>query len=322
MHKNQFDEPVPYGEKISDKLSIEIKSFPARDENGLIIDHREAMKETIKKEYGTQSVIGNLVIGSKSGIEDNIDIINELEEDILWTVDLCQFRSAKKLLNKLLDLNAMLMITGSKFYQSPPFSGAMLVPKSIMKKIKSVPVELIKPFSTVLSSHDLPDSLAEVKEHLNPHENVGLLLRWEAALYEMEAFSKTDMIARNEVIDEWNTVCKKHIEKYPDAFELMPNQKETNKTIISFRVKHKNGTWLQGEELKVLFKSIVADKFEGMEEGYNRIFFGQPVDYLNRSFIRLALGSYNIRELLKNGRNYDNELVLIDIIRKRSKELF
>ncbi|NNM82995.1 MAG: hypothetical protein HKL98_10395 [Burkholderiales bacterium] len=72
-------------------------------------------------------------------------------------VDACQFRISGKTLLACRQRGFMVALTGSKFFTGPTFSGALVFPD--------------EPFD------------APVLE-----ENFGLLLRWEAALFEMKAF--------------------------------------------------------------------------------------------------------------------------------------
>ena len=58
------------------------------------------MHKIEEKSKGNQ-VIANLVIGSKSGIVDNISMIPRANEDCFWVIDVCQMRTTQKLINKL-----------------------------------------------------------------------------------------------------------------------------------------------------------------------------------------------------------------------------
>lgn len=54
----------------------------------------------------------------------------------LYVVDACQGRFEIDWLNDLLSKNAIVLITGSKFFRGPPFSGGVLVPAPLMAKLK------------------------------------------------------------------------------------------------------------------------------------------------------------------------------------------
>jgi hypothetical protein len=318
---NQFGEQVEKGAPISSSLKINIKTFPARDENGNIVDHKHGILDTINNNVDKYAVIGNLVIGSKSGIYDNVNIIPDASDKALWVVDLCQLRSAKSLIAELLDLNCMIMITGSKFYQSPPFCGAMLVPKSILDRIENIDKEVLTPFRSVFSKYDMPPEFPEIHNAFRTSENVGLLTRWEAAIAEIKVAAKDSTFRMLSGIHKWNSYIIDKLNAYPDIFDLMPNQELTNKTIISFRVKNKAGEYLNDEELRELYRTIVIGVHTGFTK-YNKIIIGQPVKYIDRSFIRLALGSNDLRKLMDNNFDMRDDDRLVEIIKETVIQLF
>ena len=55
---------------------------------------------------------------------------------------------------------------------------------------------------------------------------------------------------------------------------------------------------------------------------YKRVIIGQPVNYENRSFIRLALGSYNVRKLISTSTDFSYDRKLVEIIIEEVKLLF
>jgi len=297
MGKNQFGETIAKNDLIQQDIETKVVSFSARDVQGRIVNPKKSLKKAITA-HAEYSKIGSLVIGSKSGIENNIDIVAELPggDEMFWAVDLCQFRNRKELINKLLDLNCMVMITGSKFYQSPPFSGAMLVPKSITQRIKKIKITQLAGFEKVFSAHDFPEPLRNIRVHLNPYENFGLLARWECAIAEMEAYNKIPKNQTSTLLLNWNKLVCSTLWANDEYFELMPNMELTNKSIISFRVK-KGESYLDYDQLKLLFKNIVNSPCTGIKY-FSSVFIGQPVKYGEKAFLRLAIGSNDIRRLI------------------------
>lgn len=79
-------------------------------------------------------------------------------------VDACQFRIAAATLRAYLQQGWMVAVTGSKFFTGPCFSAALLLPAG--QRLRAYP------------RSDLQDDFA----------NLGLLLRWEAALTEWQRF--------------------------------------------------------------------------------------------------------------------------------------
>ena len=101
----------------------------------------------------------------------------------------------------------------------------------------------------------------------------------------------------------------------------MPNIELTNDSIVSFMVLV-NGRALNNVELKKLFDYLVLNRHEGLRD-YDRIFLGQPVQYGEKSFIRLAIGSYSVRkQLAKQQFDPTNDLQIITLIERAVKHIF
>lgn len=319
---NQFDEKVQEEEMVTD-MNIDLTCFSARDEQGNIIKSGDAIREMIKK-YPEQPKIVGLVHGSKSGIKDNLKIIEEYDDEkIFWIVDLCQFRNSKELINKLLDNHCMVFITGSKFYQAPPFCGAMLTPKKTVERLKAKDFETgTLGFKEVFTRYDLPNSLPGLKDEFREDENNGLRLRWECAISEMEKYDNTSSAACEEVILSWNNTIMKTIAA-KDILELLPYQESTNDSIISFRVRRQDGSFMDYDELKTLHKSIALADYNELGE-FEKVFIGQPVKYGEKSFIRLALGAYNVRNLVGQDDPdlFEKDIRLVDLIVEKAKALW
>ena len=316
--KNQFGEKVEKGTLLHESIRVKTITIPARDAHGNIIDRRERIGEIIKENEG-KPMIGNLVFGSKSGVKDDLDVIDDFPEGVLWAVDLCQLRNTPNLIKTLLQKGCMVLITGSKFYQSPPFCGAMLVPKTLSNEMVAADARNIIPFQKVFSKYDLPIWMTALRSQLRDFNNRGFRARWECSIYEMEKYDSLPRAQTNRWVYEWNRFVTGWIEssKY---MELIPDQHKTNQTIISFRVKV-NGKYLSFDELKDLYKVIVNSPFEHSDE-YDMAFIGQPVTYGDRAFLRLAIGSHDIRRSLKHAEfNPEEDLALMHHMTAKIEEL-
>ena len=200
---NQFEESVSKGEKIDANLDIKVLSLTARGTDGKIVNHEKYIKEQIEKHHD-HSIIVSLVYGSKSGIEDNLDIIDKIDQNnIIWTVDMCQFRHSKKIIHKLLDKNGCVLITGSKFYQAPPFCGALLVNKSFLNRLEQGDLQQFSRLKTIFSSYDFPSSIRK-EVNLEPKLNIGLRLRWACSINEIQKFRKYPQGPVRKKINQWN----------------------------------------------------------------------------------------------------------------------
>jgi hypothetical protein len=316
---NQFGRKIPLGQEVANGIKSKVFYLAAREETGHIADRSEAIRKIITA-HPDQPIIGNLVFGSKSGIKDDLEIIDEFKEGIMWVVDMCQFRTDPVLIHTLLDKGVMLMVTGSKFYQAPPFCGALLVPKSWSEKFTGRDASRIKGYENLFSAYDFPSSCKELRSQLPKEINLGLRMRWEIAIEEMKAFLAFPSAESNALIRRWNQVVTGRLAQ-SDYFQLMPNMELTNDSIVSFMVLV-DGKALNNTELKQLFDYLVLNEHDGLN-GFKRVFLGQPVQYGEKSFIRLAIGSYSIRRQLSNKRFLpQNDLKLIEIIEKSVDTIF
>lgn len=308
---NQFGHRVSNGQIIAPSLNPEVIFLSARDSDGYIMKRKEAIRRIIGERKG-QPLICNLVFGSKSGIKDDLNIIDEFENDVMWVVDLCQMRVYPEIIHELISKNVLLMITGSKFYQAPPFCGAMLVPKVWTESVCEAEAGHLESYGQIFSASDAPPDLVNVRKLWPSTPNLGLRLRWEIALDEMEAYLSIPVEITEKYIQEWSVYVTRKLEEY-DVFKLMPDTQKTNDSIISFSVTKGNNE-LSFEDLKKLFDYLVLNDHH-IFKGYDRVFIGQPVRYADRSFIRLALGSNSVRQMVNNGSfRPDNDDKLIELL--------
>lgn len=316
---NQFGEPIVKGELVDPEHTSEVVYLDARDENGNILERSESIRKVID-ENPDAALVGSLVYGSKSGIKDDLNVI-EANSEVMWVVDLCQFRVDHKLIHDLLAKGALVMLTGSKFFQAPPFCAAMLVPRQWSEKLKHADASVVKPYGKLFSAYDVPWFMHNMREQLPAKENKALRLRMDIALDEMEAYSYWSQGQTDDMIQRWAMAVMARLEESP-YFTLMPDQLKTNMSIISFQV-HIGGRNLTHEELQLLHGTVCTREYEGFIGGKKTVFFGQPVQYGLKSFIRLALGSYSVRKLLEQGHvDMTNDYRLIDIIEETAQELF
>jgi hypothetical protein len=135
------------------------------------------------------TVVVHLVAHSKTGLRaPTIDCVEGLidrhGDRVRVLVDAAQGRVAPVDIRRALEREYVVLFTGSKFYSGPPFSGALLLPPAWSDDPGSLPVGLHE----WLSAADLPSTWTVARATLPVAANPGLLLRWEAALAEIEAY--------------------------------------------------------------------------------------------------------------------------------------
>ena len=82
------------------------------DDHGAVLERATEIEAMVEKHIGQSPVVVNLVFGSKSGIEDDLSVIDSLQKKfgtdytkLMFCVDMCQFRSEVSLLHELMAKN-------------------------------------------------------------------------------------------------------------------------------------------------------------------------------------------------------------------------
>lgn len=113
-------------------------------------------------------------------------------------VDACQFRISPQQLQADLRAGFMVAVTGSKFLGGPAFCGALFAPPSEAGRLRRAP---ISPALAGWSARgDWPEPYLG-RALLPDLPNLGLLLRWEAALAELEALAAVPPAVVRAVLD-------------------------------------------------------------------------------------------------------------------------
>lgn len=102
-------------------------------------------------------------------------------------VDACQARLGRRRLRSYLDRGYMVLITGSKFFGGPAFSGALLVPKGLSRSLVHVG-EIAPGFFDYAGRSDWPTAWTTLRSRFERRPNFGQWLRWEAALAEIGSY--------------------------------------------------------------------------------------------------------------------------------------
>jgi hypothetical protein len=133
-------------------------------------------------------------------------------------VDACQFRLAPATLRAYLDAGFMVALTGSKFLTGPAFSGALLVPPGMARRFASC--DLANELSAYAAQAEWPVTWAN-SCRLPQRANLGLLLRWEAALTELRAFLAVPSQRIKELLAHFAAAISARLAADP-AFEPLP----------------------------------------------------------------------------------------------------
>lgn len=184
-------EKVLQGTEVEGLGGAIMVDVPVRDGNGkprgslaIADDIQRLASEALKS--GRHPLV-HTIHGSKTGLVlPEISHIEMLQtrfgSDITLVVDACQARITGEEIRSYLRRGAILLLTGSKFMGGPPFSGFALLPVA-MRGCAALP----RGFETLFRKAEWPENWPGADE-LDGGSNPGLLLRLEAALFELERF--------------------------------------------------------------------------------------------------------------------------------------
>lgn len=139
-----------------------------------------------------ERVLLHVTAHSKTGAHaPSLGVVEKLRDrymnDIDVVVDAAQGRFSRRGLLRIVQLGYLVIVTGSKFYGGPPFSGALIIPEAYRGRIDALSA-LPAGFDQFLTPAQLPTSWKRLRASLPAWDNLGLLLRWSAAIEEMRGY--------------------------------------------------------------------------------------------------------------------------------------
>lgn len=132
-------------------------------------------------------------------------------------VDACQFRLAPTTLADYLAQDFMVAITGSKFVTGPAFCGALLLPSAVARRLRHRSLQALRLYT---ARSDWPDHWPGA-DGLDDEPNPGLLLRWQAALVELERFRAVPEPVIDRFLHTWGHAVAERLRSDP-MFEAVP----------------------------------------------------------------------------------------------------
>jgi hypothetical protein len=284
-----------------------VQTWPTRGPDGRVVDRRDAVVTAVAS--GADTAV-QLVWSSKSGVRDDPALVDEVlaRGADVW-IDLCQLRPPLDTAAQFLERGCAVMITGSKFFQAPPFCGAVLIPASAADTLRDAGGD-IGGYARLFTAFDPPPSWRPLVKQLPDVLNVGLTLRWEAALAEMEAFQALDQSNVASTIEQWRASLVQALVDHVDTFDVISGPGD-DPTIVSFRCRRR-GRVLGLDELHAVYRRITSTRRS--LPGYERAFIGQPVESGGVAMLRLALGANDLRKLQDGSETLDDDHRLVELI--------
>lgn len=262
------------------------------------IDRRVA--DLVDREVGAgRRVLLHLVEHSKTGAQapapGTVERLRARHGDrMVVLIDAAQGRLTRSEISDALSKDCLVLITGSKFYGGPPFSGALLVPRSLKP-----PARLSAGLGQYISRGCLPEDWA-IRDQLTSSPNVGLLARWLAALFEMRSYYEIPSELRRHIRGIWETGVQHHLSGSPWV-RLLPTPRPGGavNTICTFELiaPGRTGDVLNYDELQHFCRMLNQSGFH----------VGQPVrlwsgdgESTGPSALRIALGAQLIRRAVQD----------------------
>lgn len=347
--------PVKKGDKIEGFRDIDLIKIPFRDENGALKSSTQLDEEVFNAISKTNALGRHVVLHtmdqSKLGYQSpseklmqRLDSFKKLSIQVI--VDAAQLRLDPTDIQNYLNKGYIVSITGSKYFTGPPYSGALILPKSVSKLIHSVKNTLPEGLNNYYNHSDWPTSWC-CSNYLSDGFNYGSYMRWNAAIVEMERYFKTPILYRNMGIEMF---CNFVEDSIKDATFLEPiygdetktdsyNSKEFGirniRTIFPFFIL-KNNEALSVDNVKKLYtllNSDLSDQFpdaslEIIRLAAQKCHIGQAVNVkygnaVESAILRISLGARVLSESWVNRdislffRNIETQMNQITIIIKK-----
>jgi len=204
---------------VMDAIPLKVRNaqgcrYPMDDLDQIV---RDAVTKALGED-GYSVVVVHIVAGSKTGcLMPSLHVIADLEREygnrVVPVVDACQTRMQDDGLQCLIEHGMAVLVTGSKFYGGPPFCGAALLPNAMVKELNEALSGGLPSFRDVVAASDLKayisrthvaTELTALREMLpNNTPNLGLILRWHMALYQIEQYHSIPEVDRDRIVQSW-----------------------------------------------------------------------------------------------------------------------
>ncbi len=146
------------------------------------------------------------------------DLADRLGDSLDVVVDASQLRLCPEGVAGYLAANAMLIITGSKFFTGPPFAGALLIPPGIARRavrpVGDHPAVLPAGYRDTTTRDCWPEAWNAYCRTLGTTPQIGLLFRWTAALWEMDAFHRCPPTRARALLDAFLCAVRTALEQH------------------------------------------------------------------------------------------------------------
>jgi hypothetical protein len=241
------------------------------------------------------------------------DIAARWPDQVQVVVDACQMRLGRPRLKQYLDRGYMVIITGSKFFTGPPFSGALLLPKGLSNTLDAL-TGIAPGLRDYSSRSDWPMHWRSLRSQFPIRTNFGQWLRWEAALEEIRAYFEVSDEFRARALTDFGAGVQRIIASSPSLGLLPPQQRPEDgspgdeelaqPTIFAFVIRH-HGRVLSLDDCRKIYRALARDaRMDVSTEARGRdqeiaaqvCLIGQPVALGESAALRICAGARLVTE--------------------------
>lgn len=304
------------GEPVDAQLAsqVDVRTVDLRAPGGAMLFESEidaaVVELVVEASEADAIVLVHIVAHSKTGVHAPslacVERLRQISDDVVVVVDAAQGRFSRRGLRDVLQKDYLVMFTGSKFYGGPPFSGALLVPPRFHPRNRGID-RLPAGFGDYFSAAEMPENWPEMRACLPAEPNLGALLRWSAAIAEIDAYYAAPSDARLRVLRFFEAEVPRilggsdsirMLSVFPPVYDDMSERLLESKTTVF-------GFWVQPPGArapldKATLKQMHAEMATDLSHTYcgfdaevmsGKYHLGQPVDLGPAgSVLRVALG--------------------------------
>ncbi len=227
-------------------------------------------------------------------------------------VDACQMRMPRSRLNAHLSRGHVVLLTGSKFFGGPPFSGASLWPHDLHTRISAIEAAP-EGLSAYASREDVPVGWFRLRGVLPSSPNFGQWLRWEAALLEMQSYYALPAAWRHDALSRLATAIPAMISSVSGLELVAPYNRDAAMpaTIFSFFLRSAERR-LELRDATLLYRALLDEKVATLGDRVCQI--GQPVDLPMGIVLRLAIGARSLVEAFSEDASLNQLLAKVRVV--------
>jgi hypothetical protein len=250
-------------------------------------------------------------------------------------IDACQLRLDAEDLRDHVAKGDILLLTGSKFFTGPPFSGAAVFPEALARRLQQSERQLPSGLTDYLPQADTGAWQAQLPNAPTPL-TIGMYLRWYAALAEMKRYYQVPKAMRINELEHFGREVMALIDAHPHVEALFQpaspwwartgmhgDELSSRRSIFPFLIRDAEGHYLEQTQVKALYEQLNRDQSDtpGLTAEERTLaaqccHIGQPVkiDGKRTSALRISMGARIIADGQHDAHHLDEELRQVRIV--------